>query len=320
MSHVVVTGANGFVGQALSRALMQAGHRVTGCVRRAGTCAPGVEEWVHPAADFEGIEAAWPAALRPACVIHLAARVHVMHDDAPDPDAAFRASNVDGTLRVARAAAAHGVPRFVFLSSIKALAETDPGEPLTETMIPAPQDAYGRSKLEAERALIALRETLGLDTVIVRPPLVYGPGVRANFLSMMNAVWRGLPLPLASVRARRSLVYAGNLADALAQCATDPRARHGCFHVADEPALTMPGLLTQIGYHLGRPARLLPVPLVLLRALGRLTGRGMQIERLTGDLRVDSARIRGVLGWRPPYTTEAALAETARWFRALRQR
>jgi nucleoside-diphosphate-sugar epimerase len=156
--------------------------------------------------------------------------------------------------------------------------------------------------------------------VIVRPPLVYGPGVRANFLSMMHAVWRGLPLPLGAVRAQRSVVYVDNLADALLHCAIDARARHGCFHVADEPALEIADLLRRIGAHLGRPARLLPVPTPLLRGLGALTGRRAQIERLTGDLRVDSAWIREALDWRQPYSTDTGLAETAGWFRSVHQR
>jgi nucleoside-diphosphate-sugar epimerase len=313
--NVLITGANGFVGRALSRTLLAAGHQVTGIVRRPGGCIAGVTEHLHTASDFDGLSDNWPGNGSFDCVIHLAARVHVMHDKAVDPDAAFRASNVFGTLRVAHAAAQHQVPRFVFLSSIKAVDETDHGTALSEESRPAPQDAYGRSKLEAEKALTHWREILELDTVIVRPPLVYGPGVRANFLTMMKAVARGFPLPLGLVKARRSMVYVDNLADALMHCATDPRARHGCFHVADEIAPTVAELLAQIGYHLGRPARLLPVPVSLLKRLGRVTGRSAQIERLTGDLRVDSSLIRATLGWRQPYSSDAGLAATAHWLR-----
>ncbi|KGR95463.1 UDP-glucose 4-epimerase family protein [Burkholderia sp. ABCPW 111] len=320
MSRIVVTGANGFVGRALCRALLAAGHDVTGLVRRAGVCIEGVSEWVHEADDFEGVADRWPADLQADAVVHLAARVHVMRDRALDPDAAFRASNVAATLRVARVAQRHRARRFVFLSSIKAIAETDGGVPLREDALPAPQDAYGRSKLEAERALVQLRDELGFDTVIVRPPLVYGPEVRANFLSLMRAVSRGLPLPLGSVRARRSMVYVDNLADAVMRCATDPAAARECFHVADDGAPTVAELLEGIGRHLGRPARLLPVPERLLRMVGALTGRTAQIDRLTNDLRLDTAHIRGALGWRPPYTSEEGLAETARWFKSLERR
>ncbi|AOI44090.1 UDP-glucose 4-epimerase family protein [Burkholderia oklahomensis] len=318
MSRIIVTGANGFVGRALCRTLLAAGHEVVGIVRREGGCMVGVIEHVHDARDFDNLGIAWPIGLEADCLIHLAARVHVMHDDVSNPDAAFRATNVEGTLRVARAAHEHGVARFVFLSSIKALAETDGGIPLREDAVAQPEDAYGRSKLEAERALIELRNTLGLDTVIVRPPLVFGPDVRANFASLMSAVSRGVPLPLRSIKARRSLVYVDNLADALMRCATDPRARHGEFHVADEPAMTVAALLTDLGRHLGRPARLVPMPVSLLRAAGRLVGRSAQVDRLTTDLRVDSAHIREVLGWREPYSLDDGLAETARWFRTVR--
>ncbi|MEK6423147.1 MAG: SDR family oxidoreductase [Burkholderia gladioli] len=316
MNHLLVTGANGFVGGALCARLLQAGHRVTGIVRRAGTCPAGVEEWVHPEADFVGIDAAWRAGSGADALIHLAARVHVMHDDAQDPEAAFRASNVDATLRLARAAQANGVRRFVFVSSIKAVGEADHGTPLDETAPCAPEDAYGRSKLAAETGLRALHDAGGLDCVIVRPPLVYGPEVRANYLSMLRAVARGLPLPLKHARARRSMVYVDNLADALARCATDARAAGGTFHVADPDTPTIAGWLTQLGRHLGRPARLLPVPVALLRLAGALTGRAAQIERLTTDLRVDGSRLMRTLDWQPPVAADEGLARTAHWFRS----
>ncbi|MEJ8794920.1 SDR family oxidoreductase [Trinickia caryophylli] len=314
MSRVVVTGANGFVGDALCRTLLERGHAVTGLVRRAGTCAPGVDEWVFDRADFEGIDEAWPASLEARCVVHLAARVHVMHDNAVDPLAAFRASNVQGALRVARAAQRHGVQRFVFVSSIKALGETDPGRPLREDDPALPQDAYGQSKREAELALHRFGREQGLDVVVVRPPLVYGPGVKANFLQLMRAIAAGLPLPLGALAAQRSLVYVGNLADALAECALDARAAHGCFHVADGEDTTTTELARSIGRHLRKPARLVPVPSGCLRLMGRMTGRAPQIERLTGSLRVDASRLRSTLGWQPPYSFEEGLAATARWY------
>ncbi|KGW83687.1 UDP-glucose 4-epimerase family protein [Burkholderia pseudomallei] len=321
MSRVIVTGANGFVGRALCRALLAAGHEVTGLVRRRGVCTEGVSEWVHEADDFDGVADRWPAGLQVDAVVHLAASVHMMRDRSPDPDAAFRASNVAATMRVARAARQQGARRFVFLSSVKAIAESDGGTPLCENSTPAPQDAYGRSKLEAERALEQLRDELSFDTVIVRPPLVYGPGVRANFLSLMRAVSRGVPLPLGAVRARRSMVYVDNLADAVMRCVTEPAATNGCFHVADsDMPPTIAELLDDIGHHLGRPARLLPVPERLLRVAGALTGRAAQIDRLTSDLRLDTTHIRTVLDWRPPRSSEEGLAETACWFKSLGRR
>lgn len=316
MSHVVVSGANGFVGRALCCALLDAGHRVTGLVRRSGACVNGVAEWVDESTDYSGIGQSWPAGLTADCIVHLAARVHVMHDTAADPDAAFRATNVDGTLRLAAAAREHGVPRFVFVSSIKAVAESDNGKPLRENDPPRIEDPYGRSKRAAEEGLLRLGEATGLEIVIVRPPLVYGPQVRANFLRLMDAVWRGVPLPLSGADARRSMVYVGNLADALMCCATDPRAAHQCFHVADSTAPTVAELVRALGRHLGKPARLLPVPAGWLRAAGRLTGRSAQVDRLIGGLQLDTSHIRDVLGWKPPFSTDEGLAATADWYRS----
>lgn len=195
MSHLVVTGANGFVGRAVCRRALEAGHRVTALVRSKGACIDGVREWVHDATDFDGLDAKWPPDLRADVVIHLAARVHVMRDESPDPDAAFDATNVVGTLRLANAARHRGVRRIVYASSIKAVGEKDDGVPLSEVTPPAPQDAYGRSKLRAERQLAQFGKSAGLEVVVVRPPLVYGPAVRANFLRMMDAVARGCRSP-----------------------------------------------------------------------------------------------------------------------------
>lgn len=315
--HVVVTGANGFIGRALCRTLVENGHRVTGVVRRAGAAPAGVDEYVYAGHEFADIGAHWPAAPGAVdCVVHLAARVHVMNDSTSDPDAAFRAMNVDGTLRVAEASHRHGVGRIVFVSSIKAIAEVDGGRPLSETTVAHPEDPYGRSKRDAEVLLRQFGDTTGLETVIVRPPLVYGPEVRANFVRMMDAVARGMPLPLGSISARRSIVYVDNLADALLQCIIDPRAAGECFHVADDDAPSVAGLLRLVGDVLCKPARLLPVPATALRMIGKLTGRSAAVGRLTSSLQLDTSRIRRVLGWRPPYTTREGLAATAAWYRS----
>lgn len=325
MSHFIVTGANGFVGRALCRALLDDGHIVTGLVRTPNGCVDGVNEWVFRGADYARLAEAWPQDLQADGLIHLAARVHVMKERAVDPEAAFHATNVDGTLRVAQAACLHDVRRFVFVSSIKAVAETDHGQPLRESDTPAPEDAYGRSKLAAEQALCRLpdtsntpdaRDAAGLELVIVRPPLVYGPDVRANFLRLMDALWHGVPLPLGAISARRSLVYVNNLADALKQCATDPRAAGGTFHVADDEAPTVTELLQRLCRQMGRPARLLAVNPAWLRALERLTGTTKRTDRLTSSLRVDTSRLCGTLGWRAPYSLDEGLAETARWYRS----
>ncbi|WP_434715350.1 NAD-dependent epimerase/dehydratase family protein [Paraburkholderia sp. A3RO-2L] len=316
MSHLVVTGANGFVGRAVCKLALSQGHTVTGLVRQPGGCVDGVREWVHSAPDFDGLADAWPADVEPDCVIHLAARVHVMHEDAIDPQVAFDATNVDGALRVADAARRHGARRMVFVSSVKAIAERDNGAPLREDVTACPEDPYGRSKLKAEQALVRLAAANGLDVVIVRPPLVYGPDVRANFLRLMDAVWRRAPLPFGAVSARRSVLYVDNLADALLCCAIDPRAAGGTFHVADDDAPSVSELLRMVGEALGRGAFLVPVPTVLLQTLGLMTGRAPQVSRLTGGLCVDTSRIQEVVDWRPPYTTREGLAATAAWYRS----
>ncbi|WP_261540550.1 UDP-glucose 4-epimerase family protein [Burkholderia multivorans] len=316
MTHFLVTGANGFVGRVVCRRLLDAGHTVTALVRRPGSSIAGVREWVHDAADFDGLEERWPMDFAADCVIHLAARVHVMREESPDPDAVFNATNVAGSLRLAKAARVHGARRIVYASSIKAVGESDAGAPLSEAVNPTPHDAYGRSKLRAERQLMQFSASSGLDVVIVRPLLVYGPGVRANFLRMMDAVARGMPLPLGSITARRSVVYVDNLADALLQCAIDPRAAGECFHVADDDAPSVTGLLQLVGDALGRPARLIAAPPAVLRALGTLIGRRAEVDRLTGSLQLDTGRISRVLGWHPPYTTRQGLEATAAWYRS----
>lgn len=313
MNRILVTGANGFVGRALSRALLVDGHAVTGLVRRSGGCIDGVSEWCFDGRDFAGLaDANWPEL---DCVVHLAARVHVMSDTAADPDAAFRAANVDGALRVADAARRHGVRRFVLVSSVKAITESDEGTPLSEATQARPADPYGRSKHDAELALRKFGDESGLDVVIVRPPLVYGPEVRANFLRMLDIVSRGVPLPFGSITARRSVVYLDNLADALLCCAIDSRAAHGCFHVADDDAPTVAELLRMVAAALGRPARLLSFPEAWLRMLGRVSGRSAQIDRLVGSLQLNTGHIRQQLGWRSPHTTREGLAATVDWYR-----
>ncbi|NIE65470.1 SDR family oxidoreductase [Burkholderia sp. Ax-1719] len=316
MSQILVTGANGFVGASLCRLLANNGHDVIALQRRESEPVEDVTPWLHAQPDFAGIDASWPSGRRPDCVVHLAARVHVMNDEAPDPLAAFRATNVDGTLRLARAAHDHGVARFVYVSSVKAVAESDHGVPLAEDAPARPEDPYGVSKHEAEEALWAFQRETGMEIVIVRPPLVYGPGVGANFLRMMQAVAKGLPLPLGAAHARRSLVYVENLAHALMRCATDVRAANTCFHVADDDPPDVAQLLRALGRHLGRPARLVSIPMGLLRAVGVLTGRQSVVDRLTSGLQLDASRIQRTLDWRPPCTTDEGLEATVRWFRS----
>ena len=314
--NVAITGASGFVGRAVSRAFLRRGDIVFGFVRRPGSTVAGVHELVLPAAASGEFDLRWPDTIRCECVIHLAARVHQMADSAADPLTEYRAINVEGALRAARVAREAGVKRFVYVSSIKAVGERSAGHPLKESDTPKPGDPYGVSKLEAERALAEYGRQSGLEIVVVRPPLVYGPGVRANFHQMMRVIAAGVPLPLGAIDARRSLVFVDNLADALVQCVIDPRAAGETFHVTDGRDLTVAELARALAKQLGVPARLIPVPLFLMRVVGRLAGRNAQVDRLIGELRVDSSHIAEKLGWYPRYTVEQGLFETAAWYRS----
>lgn len=316
MTRVVVTGANGFVGQPLCATLLAAGHKVRAVVRRdeALRALPeGAEAVVLPQLD-ESTD--WSEALSNAdAVVHLVARTHVLEDKAADPLSAYRAVNIDLTEGLVRAAIAAGVKRFVFMSSIKAAGE-NADAPYTETMTPQPQDAYGVSKLEAEGRLLELTAGTDLAPVILRPPLVYGPGVKANFLRLMKALDRGLPLPLGAVRNARSMVFVGNLTSAVAAALAHPEAAGELFHVADKETLSTRELLLCLGERLGRPARLLPVPAGLLRLGGRALNKQGEMDRLLGSLTVATEKIQTRLGWSAPYSVQEGLEETVRWFRS----
>ncbi len=246
-------------------------------------------------------------------VIHLAARVHVMHDDSTDPLAEFRRVNVAGTENLARQAVRAGVRRLVYVSSIKVNGEATCGEgKFSETDASAPQDPYGISKREAEQVLHKVAAETGLEVVIVRPPLVYGAGVKGNFAQMLRVLSKGIPLPLASVKNLRSLIYVGNLVDALILCATHSAAAGQTYLVSDGEDISTSDLLRQLGAAMGHPARLLPCPQALLKWAGSLTGKAEQVERLLGSLRVDSGKIRRELGWIPPYALQQGLRITAK--------
>ncbi|WP_175922320.1 NAD-dependent epimerase/dehydratase family protein [Burkholderia latens] len=305
-----VSGANGFVGRALVQALCDAGHEVVALVRRHATDIDArVTECVVADDNFSSIALGQPPLPPCAAFVHLAARVHMLHDDATDPLASYRAANVDGALNALEAARRAGVRRFVFVSSVKALGEHEDGRPLREDDVPRPGDPYGISKHEAEVALRAACAGCGIELTIVRPPLVYGPGVRANFLGLMRAVARGLPLPLGAAHARRSMVYIGNLVDALRFLATREDATDGVFHVTDGNDQSVSDLVAGIAAALGRSPRLVPVPIAWLRAAGALTGRRAAVDRLTSPLRIECVRLRA-LGWTPPFAVSEGLART----------
>lgn len=309
---IAITGANGFVGNALCTLLRDSGHDVVALVRRQGVCTPGVRECLIEDDNFASLALGRPAFGPCDTFVHLAARVHIMRDRAVDPIAAHRMTNVDGTLNAARAASAAGARRFIYVSSIKALGEGEPGRPWRENDEASPVDPYGISKREAELALREFGRAVGMEIVVVRPPLVYGPGVRANFLGLIKAVEKGVPLPLGAVDARRSMVYVGNLADAIRVLATYPAVLDGAYHVTDCDDLSVSQMIRAIADALGKPARLVSVPVSLLRLIGTLTRQSDRIDRLTGPLRVECTRMRSELGWTPPWQVADGLKETVR--------
>lgn len=314
---VLVTGANGFVGQALCRRLCEdEKHEVVAAVRGEAKSITGIS---HCQVGDIHSQTAWKHALGGVdVVVHLAGRAHVMHDTHIDPLAAYKAINTYGTLNAARQAVAAGVRRFIYVSSIKVCGE---GQSLVseaaydETQPPAPSDAYAISKLEAEQGLQDIARTTGLEVVILRPPLVYGPGVGANFLRLMRMVDCGWPLPLGTVSNHRDLIYLGNLVDAIAACITHVAAANKTFLLADGDGVSTPELIRRLATALGRPARLLPIPEIGLRIAGILTGKSTAVNRLLGSLMVDGSAIRHNLDWTPPYSMREGLLETAKWYR-----
>jgi UDP-glucose 4-epimerase len=251
-----------------------------------------------------------------AAIVHLAGRAHVMAETTPDAGAAYRAANVESTVRLARAAVRAGVGRFVLASSIKVNGEASvPGRPFGPADTPAPADAYAVSKRDAERALAALAAGTALVPVMLRLPLVYGPGVGANFLALLDAVAGRRVLPLGAVTARRSLLYVGNLATAIDAALDASPAPRGVHCLADAPPVAVRDLVRALAAALGVPARLIAVPVPLLRLAGRLSGRTAAIRRLTAPLEVDAGSFRQATGWTPSATLEQGLADTARWWR-----
>lgn len=315
MNRILVTGATGFVGHFLCDRLLTDGLLVRGTVltsENPSFLVSGVEPvTVEPL----GADTPWSHALSGVVtIIHLAARVHIMDDTAVDPLTEFRRVNVKGTVQLAREAAKAGVRRLVFISSIKVNGE-ETSTPYTPDSPPNPSDPYGISKWEAEQELRKIEAETGLQVVIVRPTLVYGPCVKANFLNMMKIIRRGIPLPLASINNKRSLIYVGNLVDALATCTIHPDAAGNTYLVCDGEYVSTPELIRRTAFALGVPARLFPVHVSLMKFAGKLTGKSGAVNRMTGSLTVNSSKIRQELGWKPPYTMEEGLRETAGWFK-----
>lgn len=307
---VLVTGANGFLGSALLREMKRRG--IEGRAAARGE----IQGW--PTFCIAGIDGStsWREGLQ-GCdsVVHLAARVHVMKDRAADPLAEFRKVNVEGTENLARQAARAGVRRFVYISSIKVNGEcTRAGRPFMASDAVKPMDAYGQSKAEAEVRLQAVARETGMEVVVIRPVLVYGPGVKANFLSMMRWLRKGLPLPFGAIDNARSLLAVDNLVDLLLVCLVHPAAANQVFLASDDEDLSTTELLRRTATAMGVSARLLPVPASLLQTAATLAGKSDVAERLCGTLQVDIEKTKTLLGWSPPVSVDRALRDTAENF------
>lgn len=305
--NILLTGATGFVGKRLVDQINGRGvHALTCAVRRSGSAKYGHEVLV----DGLHADTDWSSALigQPEVVIHAAARAHVMKDEVPDPLAEYRKVNVEGTLHLALEAAKAGVSRFIYISSIKVNGEQTPkSKPFTVENVPTPQDPYGVSKLEAENGLHEIASETEMEVVIIRAPLVYGPGVKGNFATMMKLVEKGLPLPLGAIHNKRSLVALDNLVDLIITCIDHPAAANQVFLAGDGQDISTTELLRVIGWAMGKPARLIPVHAGILLFGASLLGKKAVAQRLLGSLQVDISKARNVLGWEPPLTLEEGL-------------
>ncbi len=305
---VLVTGATGFIGGAVIRRLIKEGSKdVVAAVRKPGlNISSSLQTVILPSL---AVDADWSEALvKVAVIVHCAARAHVMKDDAIDPVEAYREVNVAGTLELARQAALSGVKRFIFISSIKVNGESTPqGRQFLADDTPAPEDPYGVSKSEAEMGLLEIAKKSSMEVVIIRPPLVYGPGVKGNFASLMRWVERGVPLPLGAVHNLRSLVALDNLVDFILLCIMHPAAANEVFLVSDGDDISTSDLLKKIANAYGRRAWLIPIPVGLMTFIARILGKKAVADRLFGSLMVDITKARDLLGWQPVVSMDEQL-------------
>lgn len=312
MDNILITGATGFVGGAvLERLSKHSSHSIVAAVRRSEAKLPEGSAYVH----VDGLEGHndWRHVLVGVdVVIHCAARVHMMKEYSSEPLSEYRKVNVQGTLNLARQAAAVGAKRFIFVSSIKVNGEgTEQGASYKPDDTPAPIDPYAISKLEAEQGLQLLASETGMELVVIRPALVYGPGVKANFLSMMHWLNKGIPLPLGAIYNKRSLVALDNLVDLIVTCIDHPAAANQTFLVSDGVDLSTSEMLAKMGRALGKSARLLPVPIWVLQAGAYALNKRALAQRLCGSLQVDISKAYRVLGWSPPVSVDEAFRRTA---------
>jgi nucleoside-diphosphate-sugar epimerase len=318
---ILVTGANGFVGQALCEVLQEKGYPIRAAVRAfdSGIAPDQTSPTETVAVGSITAETDWTLPLSGVeAVVHLAGRAHVSGEAATDVLSLYREINVKATARLARMAAASGVTRFLFMSSVKVNGERTVDHPFTEHDTPWPEDAYGISKWEAEQALDSIAKETGMETIVLRPALVYGPRVKGNFLRLAQSIARRTPLPFASVSNRRSLVYVGNLIHAIVTCLETPVAAGKTYLVSDNEDVSTPELIRSLADALRVPERLFPFPVALLKLGGAMLGKRADIARLIGSLQVNSTRIHRDLGWRPRFSLLQGLEQTARWYREQR--
>ena len=315
MSKILITGASGFVGRAVCKRLREdVKHELAGTTRGSNSEAgpEGVPLYCVPEI---GPNTDWTQAVSNAdIVIHLAARVHIMKEISVNPFAAFHRVNSEGTRALATQAAAAGVKRFIFISTVKVAGETSPENGFTEIDRGRPKDGYGISKWEAEQALNDIAKTTAMEVVILRPPLIYGPGVKGNFKALFLAVQAGVILPLGAIKNKRSLLFVGNLADAIATVTTHPKAGNQTFFVSDTEETSTPELIRKIATALGKKPRMLNFPPSLLKIIGFLIGKSDAVQRLIRSLTVDINHIKTHLDWQPPFSMDDGLKETANWF------
>ena len=298
---ILVTGASGFVGRSLVPLLINAKYDVSVCTRGTITLpfSKKVKTFLVP--DI-GPNTNWTEALSGInAVVHLAGRAHSSNDDLSEDKTAYELINVAGTEHLAKSAAQAGVEKFIFISTVKVMGEKTWDIPYTETQSPNPIDIYGKSKLAGEAALRHVSEKFGMNIVILRPPLLYGPGVKANMLSLLKICQLSLPLPFAAVNNQRSFLYVGNLADAIIVCLINTKANGQTYFVCDGDDLSTPTLIRKISFALNKPARLFSVPNFLLRIIGSIIAKPLVVERLLGNLQVNDKKLRRQLGWTPPF-------------------
>lgn len=310
MGNLLITGANGFIGRALiSKLALQTNHFIRASVRKKIIQFPNQIE-VYENMDASG-NINWTDVLKDIdIVVHLFARVHVMDDKVADPLLEFRNINVNATIAFAKKAAKQGIKRFVFLSSVKVNGESTFNKPFSEFDLPHPQDAYAISKWEAEEALKKISKDTGMELVIIRSPLVYGPNVKANFLKMIQYVKRGIPLPLGAIQNKRSLIGIDNLVDFILTTISHPKAANQTFLISDDEDISTTDLLRRIGKHIGKPARLIPLHPRILSFLFNILGRQDFGDRLLGSLEVDITKAKKLLAWSPPKTLDESLRVT----------